>query len=1095
MAKKDTKLIWLLGIILVAGIVAGFLADPSTQAAFVPTGEYNIQITEICAKNETILADNDGKYRDYIELYNAGPDVDLTGCRLTDGSVTSDPFEGVTMAAGEYRVLFIGKETVGFALSSSGRDNIQLQDPNGKVITQTKVQALGDDQVMVLQNGVYQIGKNPSPGFANTKEGIAAFREGAQATELPLRISEVLIANRSVLPDENGVFSDVVELYNHTTKPIHLSSWAISDDVNERFRYRLPDVTVPAGHYLVLFCDGENYVSENGYIHTNFALSAGEDLCLTAPTGAYVVLNLQYIAENTSLAWEDEAYVSMAPSLGYPNTDNGRYQAQTARVNESSPLIISEVLLSDAGLPFGGQFVDAVELYNRSSKTVSTAGWYLSDGGDAYAFPLPQQELNPGEYVTYAISRQSTGFGLSLDETLYLMGPDFRIASPVVCIQPPMGCTISLVDSQDGPSYDFLPPTLGYANNEAGAESYASSCLSQDLQITEVMSSNSSYLRGPYGNTADWVELYNAGSSAINLSDYFLTDSSDLSKYALPDKTLAPGKYTVILLSETGKNLPNGYASLPFNLSSSGDRLYVTKSDTVVDYVVIPELSGNTAWGRPKGKAAFGLLEKPTPNAANTGIAKISKAPVADLPQGAYDNVASVTVSFSGPGEIYYTTDCSAPSRNSRRYTGPITISKTTVFRVAAYEDGASRSEVVNLTYLVNENDALGSVCLVTEPYNLWDHNYGIYADGPNKGETYPYQGANYWKNWERSASVALFEEDGSLGFYEPCGLKIFGGYSRANGKKSFACMFRGKYGASTLEYPLFGEKGLDSYESFVLRAGGQDAYMAKFRDEMITSLAYDYLGMPVQHYRPVTLYLNGSYWGIYFIREKVTDQYVAGNFNVKAEDVLMDNWSGDDCPEYIELQTYARRNDLTEQKHYDYILSQINEDNYTDYVITQMWIENMDLGNVKFCRTDDLEWHWILFDTDLSFMNASHDSVHYNLFKRDIWSFDFMSRVVIIKLLKNPEFRDNFIRRIAYQVNTVWNEEVVVQRIDYFQDLLQADMAKECRRWGGSVSTWEKYVENLRNFARKRNDYFIPDVQAFFGLTDQQMRDYGFEV
>ena len=141
------------------------------------------------------------------------------------------------------------------------------------------------------------------------------------------------------------------------------------------------------------------------------------------------------------------------------------------------------------------------------------------------------------------------------------------------------------------------------------------------------------------------------------------------------------------------------------------------------------------------------------------------------------------------------------------------------------------------------------------------------------------------------------------------------------------------------------------------------------------------------------------------------------------------------------------------------------------------------------------MEWHWILFDTDLSFMTVSHDSVYYNLYKSNIWSFDFMSRVVVIKLLKNPEYRDNFIRRIAYQVNTVWNEEVVVDRIDYFYDLLKDDMEKECRRWGTKVSTWEYYVETLRSFARKRNSYFIPDVQSFFGLTDQQMRDYGFEV
>ena len=164
MAKKDNKLIWLLCGILVVCAAAGLLLDPSTRQALTPVGEYHIQITEICAKNETLTADNEGKYRDYIELYNAGKDVDLSGCRLTDGSVTATPFEGITMAAGEYRLVFFSKDTTGFALSSSGRDSIQLQAPNGKTIAQSKVQSLGADQVMVLKNGAYQVSSNPSPG-------------------------------------------------------------------------------------------------------------------------------------------------------------------------------------------------------------------------------------------------------------------------------------------------------------------------------------------------------------------------------------------------------------------------------------------------------------------------------------------------------------------------------------------------------------------------------------------------------------------------------------------------------------------------------------------------------------------------------------------------------------------------------------------------------------------------------------------------------------------------------------------------------------------------------------------------------------------
>ena len=113
-----------------------------------------------------------------------------------------------------------------------------------------------------------------------------------------------------------------------------------------------------------------------------------------------------------------------------------------------------------------------------------------------------------------------------------------------------------------------------------------------------------------------------------------------------------PGKYLVILLSETGKNLRSGYSSLPFNLSSSGDRLYLTKDGSIVDHVIIPELSGDDAWCRPAGKPVFDLLSEPTPGSGNSGAANISQTPVANLPQGAYDNVSSITVSFSGTGDI-----------------------------------------------------------------------------------------------------------------------------------------------------------------------------------------------------------------------------------------------------------------------------------------------------------------------------------------------------------------------------------------------------------------------------------------------------------
>ena len=83
----------------------------------------------------------------------------------------------------------------------------------------------------------------------------------------------------------------------------------------------------------------------------------------------------------------------------------------------------------------------------------------------------------------------------------------------------------------------------------------------------------------------------------------------------------------------------------------------------------------------------------------------------------------------------------------------------------------------------------------------------------------------------------------------------------------------------------------------------------------------------------------------------------------------------------------------------------------------------------------------------------------------------------------------------MAWQLQNVWTEENVVNRVNEFQALLQPDIQKECKRWGGSVSSWENSLQGLRNFAKQRTGYFLDDVQDCFNLSKQTMREYGFEV
>jgi len=1094
--------LWILVLILLAALIGiVFLSVPSYSADLENATEIysentDIDISEICTKNESIIADNDGKYRDYIELHNNGKPVNLKGFTLYDGKTKSAPFGNIVLEAGEYRVFFISRSLTGFALGASGGETIQLLDASGKIVAQTNTAALEVDEVMLYQNGQYKNSFDASPGFANDDEGRSSFANGSVAVSPKLVISELLISNVSTLPDEKGVYSDAVELYNISSDSVNLGRYFLSDKLQERFTYRLPDLTLVPGAYAIIYCDGENYISEDGTIHTNFGLSHGETLVLTANTGEYSTVTAEHVGDDISVARnEDGSYTLGSPSLGYSNDETGAVMLQKSRINLNSELVISEVLLSSAGVPYKGRLCDAVEIQNVSDSPVSTSGWYLSDGGDPYNYLLPVVTLEPGESIVIRCGPTTTGFSLSEGENVCLTAPDYMHAPMVTCSAAEPGKSISLLGVDEELAYAWMDVTLEYPNEPKYHQEYLHNQMVDGLRISEVMSSNKSYLEGAYATTCDWIELYNASNHDIQLSEYTITDNKgNLRKYALPDKILGAGQYYVILLSDNPTNLIRDYDVIPMSLSVEGETLYLSQGDQIVDYLFMPEIPSDMSYGRAPGSDFYSLLKTVTPGRINSGSVEMSASPVALTAQGCYDNVEYVDVVLSGEGDIYYTTNCRMPTAESIRYTEPIRLTKTTVLRVICCQEGKLQSEVVDLTYVINENDTLPVVSLVTNPDNLWSIDYGIYVTGNNAEEEEPHKGANYWMDWEKPASISLFETDGS-GFSLNCGIKIFGGFTRSLDKKSLSCFFREVYGAGELNYPIFGEEGLDSFESIILRTSGQDAFKARMRDVVNTSLVGEYTDVPVQNYKPIILYLNGEYWGLHYIREKLNENYIAGHYNMDQEDVTIVKLAGWLCPEYIDLLRYTVSHDMSVQENYDYVCSKINVDNYIDFFIAEMWIANTDNGNVRYFLDKDGKWNWILYDTDISLDNSSLNRVEFNLSDTNIGPGDTTCKTFAVKLMKNPEFRDKFLRRLAWQMNTIWTEENVINRVNEIEALIKADMPRETDRWTGTYDGWLASVEHIRKFARERNDYMILHIQAYFGLTEEEMRAYGFDV
>ena len=1099
MRMKEIGIALVLLVALLSAVAVGLAIDraaSSTEVGVEPE-VVDLLITEICAKNTDIIEDSRGKHSDYIEIYNRGGDCNLHGFTLSDGKNTSAPFGDTPLKAGEYKIFFIDKDLTGFSLSSAGGETLFLYNRDGSTVAQVTLSPMGENQVMEWQETGYAITDRATPGYPNTEEGYLLLTQGLPDENPAVVISELLLSNRYAFPDRSGTFSDVIELYNKTEAPISLKGYYLSDNFENRFRYALPDVVIPAGGYLAVFCDGSG-VYEGGEIHAGFSVSSEETLYLTSPAGKYTSASAGETADDLSLSLTENGFESRSVSIGYPNTDEGELAFAESRIDYENPLVISEILLSGGEVPYGGVYVDVVELYNKGWETINTKGYYLSDGEDPYKFPLPETILAPGDCLVVICDGKGEGwnanFGLSMGEELRILCPDHRYGDSAVVLEAEDGYSMMWQDDEEGGAFREGAVTLGYPNNEEGRAAYLQALLADTLQISEVISSNTESLPGSYGTTCDWVEIYNPTDAPISLEGWYLTDDSDeLTKGKLPAETVQPGEYYVIFLSKDTENLRKGFPVVPFGLSSSGDSLCLVYEGKVKDWASVPALGTNVSYGRPDGELEFSVLASVTPNASNGMAAAETEVPVAVTAQGVYNDVETLSVVLEGEGEIYYTTDCTAPTVNSTRYTGPISLSETTVIRAFSVAEGKTESKVLDLTYVINENHSLPVASLVTEPDNLWDYYEGIYVEGPGASSKFPYTGANFWKKWEKEATVSLYEMDGT-GFTSSCGIRIFGAYSRALPMKSFSCFFRGTYGANQLNYQLFGEEGLDVYEAFIFRNAGQDFDGARMRDPLLSELASTAMYMPCQKNRPVILYLNGEFWGIYYIREKINENFIAGNYNVDPEDVILDVSHGS-TTEYKEFLSYVKKHDLSDPEAYAYVESQMDIDQYIDYIIMQIYIGNLDNGNIRFFKAGDGKWTWLMYDVDQSTFYVKNDTVAEHLNPKGTGTNDWFSTELINGLLKNQGFKDKFLARFAWQIENVWNYERVNAAIDRYYEAILPDKQRDCEKWDLSYSTWKWAVGYLRDFFEAREGYVVEDIQNWFKLTDAQMEAYGFDL
>jgi hypothetical protein len=342
-----------------------------------------------------------------------------------------------------------------------------------------------------------------------------------------------------------------------------------------------------------------------------------------------------------------------------------------------------------------------------------------------------------------------------------------------------------------------------------------------------------------------------------------------------------------------------------------------------------------------------------------------------------------------------------------------------------------------------------------------------------------------------------LYETDRSTAFQVDGGIKIFGGYSRGNDQKSLAFHTRKVYGDVKIGYKIFSDLDIKEFESLVLRNSGNDFNNTMMRDALCNTILRD-LELDQMAYRPAIAYLNGEYWGIMNIREKINEAFIASHHNVDPEniDILEANGSSiaGSSEHYAALMSFVTNNNLAIKDNYNLVKKQMDIQNYIKYQVAQIFIDNRDWpgNNIKYWRerTEAGKWRWILFDLDFGFNTWATDNQNFNTLAFALepngpnWPNPPWSTLLFRKLVENQSFRNDFINCFADNLNTIFAPQVVLQAIDKLKSAIDTEMPRHMARWNGNMNYRNERIEAMRQFARTRQSMVRQHIRTQFHLS-----------
>ena len=626
--------------------------------------------------------------------------------------------------------------------------------------------------------------------------------------------------------------------------------------------------------------------------------------------------------------------------------------------------------------------------------------------------------------------------------------------------------------------------------------------------INEYSCSNFSGFPDNYELYEDWIELYNTGSTTINIGGYYLSDTPDAPMmWQIPAGTSIPAHGFKLFWASGRDEVSFGSYHTNFKLTQTrtipDDIVFADASGNILDQQKLEVTQKEHSNGRVmNGDAEWGIFLNPTPGSSNNNMepyVRYAEKPVMSLAGGFYSESLSVEITSTEPNsQIRYTTNGNEPGPTSPVYTGPVSVTATKIIKAKVFSNNPEilPGLIEFNTYFINEDHSLPVVSIAANDLISLLNGDASY---------FPWGSIEYYNTDKVRTTMGYgeFDKHGQDSWVHP--------------QRSLDYKMRDECGYNyALQETLFKYTDRNEFQKIILRACGDDNYpgidsSAHMRDDFVETVSVK-SGMNLDERKSsrCVVYANGQYWGVYSIREKVNDHdftkyyYEQDKYNLHYLMLWGGTWAeyGGQAAfdDWNALYSYIMGHNMADSSNWAYVESQLDPTSITDYMLINSFVVCSDWlnWNVGWWRGlnpngGHRRWGYILWDEDATFghyinytgIPAQSPYVTPCFHEALTGGSDPEGHVRLLnKLRTNPGFEQYYVSRYADLLNTSLSLNNLQPLLDSLAGVISPEMPRHFSRWGGSSFQWLGNVQRIRDFVNRRYNFVKEAIMECYALT-----------